>query len=394
VWDDDETVRRKAGPMPRHVDDRPVKAERKQSRPTRSRGKAGYRRFEAVLEAANIVVQRVETENDIGRDAFVDIVDGTDVTGGVVCVQIKSGRSTYFYNDGWVVPGTPADFTLWRESTVPFFGVVHDEQSDALRWVDLSEAAALDREPYLSPVVSGPFGKRCVPVPDGQRLDLEIDPFLAAAELALRRRSGVPVAALLSDDVERVSGAIVDVFAMGRHDSTAFLLLGALLHRLPGDARRVAVDALAMTTPHPDVLWTKGNWIPERVGREVQERMSWGASDIAALLAEIDDEGIQRGSYGQTIYYVLKLDREVESKLFRAALDRALADDVRFWAAAIALYIAYEEAPALLELLVSADAARDEENEALFPLTRSLRDIRGMHELAQFIDENGYVIFF
>ena len=88
--------------------------QRKQARPTRARGKAGYRRLEAVLESANIVVQRVETENDIGRDAFVDIVDGTEVTGGVICVQVKSGRKSYFYDGNWLIPGKPADFTLWR----------------------------------------------------------------------------------------------------------------------------------------------------------------------------------------------------------------------------------------------------------------------------------------
>ncbi|MDE0778992.1 MAG: DUF4365 domain-containing protein, partial [Nocardioides sp.] len=125
--------------------------QRKQSRPSRARGKEGYRRLESVLEAANIVVQRVETENDIGRDAFIDIVDGTAVTGGVVSVQVKSGPS-FLHKGQWVIPGKPADFTLWRESTVPVFGVIHDPETDALRWIDLSHAAALALDDYLSPV--------------------------------------------------------------------------------------------------------------------------------------------------------------------------------------------------------------------------------------------------
>lgn len=57
---------------------------------------------------------------------------------------------------------------------------------------------------YLSPVVVGPCGKQAVPVPSENRLDLDPAPFVAAAETALRRRSGSHLAALLSDDLETV----------------------------------------------------------------------------------------------------------------------------------------------------------------------------------------------
>jgi hypothetical protein len=249
------------------VDDR---GPRKQSRPARARGKAGYRRLEAVLEAANIVVQRVETENDIGRDAFVDIVDGTDVTGGVICFQVKSGKS-FLHQGQWVVPGEPADFILWRESTVPFFGAVHDPEDDALRWVDLSQAATMAVGAYVSPVISGPYGKPCVPVPGENRLDVDLAPFLEAAKTSLRHRSGSPAAALLAQNADTADVGIVDAFAVGRHDPTAFLLLAALFHRLPKACRRLAVVALAMTTLHPDVFWTKDNWIPTQVSTIVRE---------------------------------------------------------------------------------------------------------------------------
>lgn len=276
----------------------------------------------------------------IGRDAFVDIVDGTDVTGGVVCIQVKSGRASYFQQGTWVVPGKPADFTLWRESTVPFFGVVHDEETDALRWVDLSEAAALATDNYLSPVIPGRFGLRSVPVPDGNRLDLDMSSFLTAAETALRRRSGVPVAALLARDVDRVKSGIMETFAMGRHDPTAFLLLASLIHRLPKEARRNAIGTLAMTTSHPDVFWTRDNWIPDEVSRAIRQCISWTDLDVSALLAEIDEDGIQRGSFGQTVYHVLALDRDLSPKLVRTALNRDLPDRIRLWSAAILLYAA------------------------------------------------------
>jgi hypothetical protein len=365
--------------------------QRKQSRPSRARGKDGYRRLESVLEAANIVVQRVETENDIGRDAFIDIVDGTDVTGGVISVQVKSGPS-FLHEGQWMIPGKPADFTLWRESTVPVFGVVHDPETDALRWIDLSHVAALALDGYLSPVVAGPFGKSAVPVPEDNRLDVDLSHFLTAAETALRRRSGSHAAALLSNDVESVERGIADTFAIGRHDPTAFLLLASLFHRLPQESRRFAVVALAMTTSHPDVFWTKDNWIPEKVSAVVRRSIRWTELDIRALLAEIDEFGAQRGTIGQTIYHVLLLDHDLQTTLPRVALDRTAPDAVRFWAAAILLYRSDNAASTLADLL-RFDATMGSE-EGLFPAWRSLGEVDHCDFLAQTVADFGWIDLF
>ncbi|MBT9275956.1 DUF4365 domain-containing protein [Phycicoccus sp. MAQZ13P-2] len=371
---------------------RPESVERKQSRPSRARGKAGFRRLEAVLEGANIVVQRVEADNDIGRDAFVDIVSGTYVTGGVVCVQVKSG-SSFFYKNQWVIPGKPADFTLWRESTVPVFGVVHDPRTDSLLWVDLSNAATMAMHDYLSPVVAGPYGKKAVPVPDSNRLDLEVATFIAAAEEALRRRSGSHIEALLSNDRARVDAGIADTFAIGRHDATAFLLLASLFQRLPKETRPFAVSTLAMATSHPDVFWTRENWIPESVRAALRQRLRWMDSDIVALLSEIDEFGIQRGTLGQTIYHVLELDPDFESKLPRIVLDRTVPDQARYWAAVISLYRAGDEAPEMLERLLSSDEESDRQG-VLFTTRRSIEELDGFDFLIQSVVDYGYVSLF
>lgn len=351
---------------------------RKQSRPTRARGRAGQRAVEAVLEAANLVVQRVEGDNDVGRDAFVDVVEGTDVTGGVVSLQVKSGRS-FFRQGQWVLPGEPEDFTLWRESSVPFFGVVHDPESGALRWVDLSYAARV-RDNYLAPTVLGPFGQVAVPVADSNRLDLEVEPFVAAATTALRRWSGLPAAALLASNPATVSMGIADTFALGRHDPNALLLLCALFHRLPKQCRYEALLALAMATHHPDVFWSKDNWIPSGVKDVVQRRCRWTAPDIDALLAMIDEDGVQRGSLGQAVVHVLELDHSVNDRLFEAAVTPGRPEKGRFWAAAILLFNAGDEAPPLLARLLR--------------LAPGLGDVDHFEELESAIHDHGWVSLF
>jgi hypothetical protein len=354
------------------------KVLRKQSRATRARGKAGQRAVEAALEAANLVVQRVESENDIGRDAFVDIVHGTDVTGGVISIQVKSGKSFHF-NGQWVVPGKPEDFTLWRESTVPFFGIVHDPETGALRWVDLSYVARVSDD-YLAPVVPGPYGKHAVPVPEENRLDLDVEPFLRAATSALRRRSGLPTSALLATDPETVEVGIADTFAVGRHDPDAFLLLAALFHRLPEECQPFALRALARATDNPDIGWSRNNWIPDGVKRIVEARCRWTGDDLEALLGMIDENGIQRGTIGQVVFHVLELDQVIDGRLFNTATNEGRSDMVRFWASVVLLYRAGEDAPELLERL----------------LTRSpgLAGIEYFDQLEAHIDEWGAVSLF
>ena len=103
-------------------------------------GIAALLRTQTVLLPAKLLVQPVEGQRDIGRDAYVDLANGDEVAGGVVALQIKGGKS-FFHKGTWVVPGDDADFNLWRESSVPMFGTVHDPETDALYWADLSSAA-------------------------------------------------------------------------------------------------------------------------------------------------------------------------------------------------------------------------------------------------------------
>ena len=339
----------------------PAKSVRKRVRGSRATGKAGMRLVEGVLEAADLVVQRVETENDIGRDAFVDLVLEGEVTGHVVALQVKAGAS-HRCKAQWVIPGTESDFTLWRESGVPMFGVVHDPATNALRWVNLSEvshrfADATASASQLSQVVKGPYGRLCVVVPEEHRLDQDAEPFVSAAIAACARMTGPPVALLLSQDPRAVRAGLSDSFALGRSDATALRLVAALVSRLPPETLPHAVAVLAQATHHPDIPWTDDNWVATEVKREL-DRTRWGKHDVVTLLNAVpEDGGMGRGSLGQSIYHVLDLDSELDSTLERVVhnVDCATkdeADRVRFWAAAILQYHAGEAAKSVIDGLL------------------------------------------
>lgn len=101
---------------------------RKQVRPNKVIETGALTAVRSIFESAGHIYQSVDGSNDIGKDAYVDIVEGTDVTGDLIALQIKGG--SYKRSSGWAIPCTPADRELWRTSSVPVFGFVYDPDSN------------------------------------------------------------------------------------------------------------------------------------------------------------------------------------------------------------------------------------------------------------------------
>ncbi len=71
--------------------------------PHRSTAKAGVNAARTLFESFNYVFQEVELGNDFGKDAYVDLVNGREVTGICIALQIKSGDS-FRREEGYAFP--------------------------------------------------------------------------------------------------------------------------------------------------------------------------------------------------------------------------------------------------------------------------------------------------
>ena len=329
---------------------------RKQAPRSRQAGKAGERRVEDALSTQNCIVQWVDTSNDIGRDAYVELVAGTDVLGSVVCIQVKSG-SSYQHNGQWSVPGHDSDFSLWRESTVPIFGITHDPTDDSLRWVELT---ALQHNEDEAVIVPAKFGRPAILTPDNHRLDRDSARFFTAAVRASSRMRGLPIRGLLSESPERVEYALLDLFALGRLESTPLELMASLISRIPDDNVPLAVSLLSHATSHPDIGWTSDNWVQDSVKRALHQKVRWHSEDVVRILQVVDEENaFGRGSIGQSAYHILRIDPRIDARLFEVCINSARGarttgrQQVRAWAASILCYHAGEDARETLRHLMS-----------------------------------------
>jgi hypothetical protein len=265
----------------------------------------------ALFEASGCVFQEVDQANDYGKDAYVDLGDGEKVSGHCIAVQIKGGEK-YRRKNGYMIPIENHE-GVWRESPLPVAGIVFDEKSSALYWCDIIS--------FLDVHVGETI--KSIPVSVDNRLDsatIESTFKPAFREAAKRRSVGQAVLNLVSVNSRQRAIALMDCFGSGRSDPKVFILLRHLLAIFNREEFRGAVWILSHATDHPDIFWTKDNWVPHEVEAEIRKAYRWSNVEIVRLLTDVSWEEWQRGGLGQCVYSLLVEDPEIKLKMERVAV--------------------------------------------------------------------------
>jgi hypothetical protein len=297
--------------------------------------RGGINAVRALLERHGLVVDEVDGRSDYGRDLNVDITRDSAITGGIIGVQVKGGRS-FFRRGQWVIPATKVDWAYWRASTVPIIGMIHDPDSGIIRWMNLTEAArsrvmnhasfnALERNDDLTEIVL-----------DEVLNDESFESFITHIEAYLSATADSAYLLLLDSNDEVRRQGVFNCWALGRRDARPLILLRRVLTSLSGRSLYDGIQVLAHATPHPDIFWTKQNWIPPLVKRDIEASFRWLPDELAELVHAVelfDDAGSdwQRGGIGQSLWSIMVVDPGLYAKLPSAV--RAAAEAGRLQAA-------------------------------------------------------------
>lgn len=298
------------------------------------------------FESCNCVFQEVELGNDYGKDAYVDLTEGDRVTGICIAVQIKGGES-YRRSDGYVVPLDEAHARIWRSSTVPVAGIVFDPDDAQLRWCNISEFLAAQSGPLPSSI---PVKADSILTPSS----LESDVKPSFQRFLRERHAGPALLELVAQDDAIQISALLDCFALGRSDARIFIIVRHLLALFTGEPLEVAIRVLAHVTPHPDIFWHRGNWIPENVCEQVMQHLRWSPAEIERMMVETPWRLWYRGGAGQNLYSLLCVDPRIEEKM-EAVANSALAnneDEVAFNAVYLRVYWARYQGHSVLSRLL------------------------------------------
>ena len=97
------------------------------------------------------------------------------------------------------------------------------------------------------------------------------------------------------------------------------------------------IDSLARAFGHPDHFYHSGiHEFSDESRKSVRDRIKlWERKDMINALSIIDDNGLERGSIGQSVEIVLLEVDECEKKLLNIVLDEAIEIDIRTYAEVI-----------------------------------------------------------
>jgi hypothetical protein len=119
---------------------------------------------------------------------------------------------------------------------------------------------------------------------------------------------------LLSSDPFQ-TGAVYDAWALSRSDAKYLLVVRRfLLDPQPKPLQR-AIFLLSHVGSHPNILWTKDNWIPPAAEAQLLPTFRWSPEELAHMLRAIDPIDYGYGTLGECLDVLLYEDPHVIAKL-------------------------------------------------------------------------------
>jgi hypothetical protein len=276
-----------------------------QSRSIRVTSRDGVNVARLFFEHHGCTFQEIGQQHDFGKDAYVDLADESGITPLCVALQIKSGASYRNSKGNYVVP-VENHSEIWRRSTVPVFAIVYDPADSQIRWADLTG--------YLRahPEQSG----GSIPVSGRHTLDQQSlrGAFTNAARAYVARGADDLTLNLLSPDPFQ-TGAVYDAWALSRSDPKYLLIMRRFIMDLLPESLRRAIWLLSHVGSHPNILWTKDNWIRPETEKQLLPSFRWSPEEIAHMLRAVEHSDYGPGTLGECLDVLLYEDGNVVPKL-------------------------------------------------------------------------------
>ena len=257
------------------------------------------------FEHCGCTFQEIDQQHDFGKDAYIDLADEAGFTPLCVALQVKAGVS---YRNSKGDYGVPVEnhSEFWRRSTVPVFGIVYDPDDSQIRWVDLTG--------YLRAHPEQSDGS----IPVSGRHTLDQLSFRGAFTNAVRAYAALGAGDLtlnlLSPDPFQI-GAVYDAWALSRSDPKYLLIMRRFIMDLLPESVRRAIWLLSHVGSHPNIFWTKDNWIKPETEKQLLPSFRWSPEEIAHMLRAVEHSDYGGGTLGECLDVLLYEDANVVPKL-------------------------------------------------------------------------------
>lgn len=313
---------------------------------TNSTAKVGVGYIRTIVDHHNCIFQEIDTKNDLGIDAIIEIIKDEKPVSKFVATQIKSGK-TYF-NKKKNVCKIPVKnhFNYWTSHPLPVYGIVHIPELGDAYWVDIKSylkqnptATVITFERTLANQINkDTFFSLFVPRLLNEVPDINND---FAKEL------------FQSDKQDEFYLGLYTLYKKFADKNDTWQLFVDYFRNQP--IERIPdflIYILAHLPWHPDISYFNGTMTNDAQEYGKLQLKQFGKTEILKLLEFIDEENsIARGTLGQSVEAIISIIPNFKNHLKEIIQTEDLEIQLREFAATIyAMHIGTESLAVLKEI--------------------------------------------
>jgi hypothetical protein len=301
--------------------------------------KIGVNFIKDIVERSGSIFHKIEQENDLGIDAIIEFIKDEKPTHKSIAIQIKSGMSFFNKKTNECIIPVKSHYDYWNNYPLPVYGIVYVPEKEKAYWIDIKQYFRTNCKTsqikfeinrlnifdlknfnnYFTPLNSSELP--IVSIDEALSLfeSENIDEFLLGSQILFKQHV----------NNEKTWYKFIDYIKTNEIDKIPLHLIYYLAH-IPW---------------HPDIYHT-GEIINEDTRRIVIKIIQeFDKTIVIKLLSMIDEEeGIQRGTIGQSIEAILSKVTNIEQYLEEIILDKL---DISIKYPAIIIYAYYKKEKSL-----------------------------------------------
>lgn len=308
--------------------------------------KLGVNHVRTAVESAKCIFHKIEQENDLGIDGFVELIKDGKPQNKQIAVQIKSGESFFIHQSNQCIIPVDKHYDYWLNHTLSVYGIVYIPSLGTANWVDIKK--------YLKKY--GNCGRIKFDRTKTNIFDLEnfTKIFMPTILGELPQLSFDEAANLFHSDhpSENYLGLVV-LFRNSPNELKIWEWFFAYFNaKEKSEIHPILIYYLAHIPWHPDILY-RGEEIRQETKKNVSDYFEkFRKREVVKLLSFIDEENlISRGSIGQSVQSIISSLTNRDQLLLEVIKDISLPLFIRECSALIFAYHNGKKALPLLEKL-------------------------------------------
>jgi len=294
--------------------------------------KVGVNFARTVVEASNSIFTEIPQQNDIGIDGIIEIIQDEHPTGHCIAVQIKSGNSFFTLTKNECHFPIDNHAAYWMKHPLPVYGIVYVPKNNCGYWVNIKDYLDKNQQTYQIRYQCTKtnifnlenFNKVFVPYIIGELPEFNYDEALELFHSTNEVENYVGLIILFRKYSDR--NVVWDEFIKYFRETE--------FSKIPN----FFVYFLAHIPWHMDIFGGK-----DKITRESRDYGkslidTFGKDEVVKLIQFFDENGIDRGSIGQSIEAIISSIPKRRAILYEISRDDDIPLSLREWVSVIRTY--------------------------------------------------------